>query len=161
MQLEELQKLIKSLVEGKKFEQEMWRYIQDELTGVIMYWQKDQLFEKSIGSDGIKFGKYTTESRSKGRDLSRGEKRKTRNLEYTLIDTGDFYDGLRIKVNRHTKTIDIWSETDHMDEMYENPAFNTHNFFGLTPNSLRHIRVAILEHMNKWARYRIAMGRPL
>jgi len=163
MELKELQAVLKDMVEGKKFEQEMWRYIKDQEAGRIMYWQKDQLFNKSIGADGIKFGKYKNESRSKGRDITRGEKRKSRNQEYTMIDTGDFYDKMYIKVNAHTKTIDIGSNTEHMDEMYANdpPHFNTTEFFGLTPFSLRQVIKPIKDHMNKWARYRIAMNRRL
>ena len=58
MELKELQAALKDMVEGKHFEREMWRYIDDQMQGVIMYWQKDQLFEKSIGADGVKLGTY-------------------------------------------------------------------------------------------------------
>lgn len=161
MQLEELKKALDDIVLGKEFEKYMWKYLQSELTGTIMYWQRDQLFNKSIGADGVKFGKYRNESRSKGRDLSRGEKRKARNIEYTLIDTGDFYDKMYVKVDRRSKTIDIGSTTEHMDEMYENPAFNTHEFFGLTPHSLRQIMKPLKIEMARWVRYRILFNRKL
>jgi hypothetical protein len=165
MQLEELKKALDDIVKGKEFEKYMWKYLQSELTGTIMYWQRDQLFNKSIGADGVKFGKYSNESRDKGRYRTRADRsqatKKKANLEYTLIDTGDFYDKMYVKVDRRSKTIDIGSTTEHMDEMYDNPAFNTHEFFGLTPHSLRQIMKPLKIEMARWVRLRILYNRRL
>lgn len=141
-------------------ENELWRYMEDQLQGVLMFYQKKQLFKDSIGSDDMKLGYYSNESRSKGRDLTRGEKRKNRNQEFTMIDSGDFFDKMEVIVDKSAKEITFTSNTSHLAEMLTNQFFETHNFFGLTRLNVTHlINLHLKEHMKEWTRIQLTKKR--
>ena len=137
MDLITLNKKIKRIANTKAFEIEMYKYIKNELQGVIIFYQKKQLFEDSIGADGVKLGQYSV----KGYD--------DYGKDFSMIYTGDFRDKLKVTVLY--RKISITSQTDHLFEMETSPFFKTHDFFGLTPLNLTHLlNIHIKPHMLEW-----------
>lgn len=94
---------------------------------VILEMNKDQLFNKHIGSDNVILGYY-----SNNRDPEQYDgpgPAKEPGQPFTMIDTGLFKSGLRIEF--YYRHISIRSDY-HYQDLDSNPFFNTSQFYGLT-----------------------------
>lgn len=115
---------------------------------VILFYQRQQLFRKSIGSDSepLGFYSYSTEVFTKGR--------KKYKEPFTMVDSGSFREGLFVKT--YYRHLIISSTTPNLDKMYDNEAYNTHNFFGLTEDSYnRFINNQVKPFLRTWLREQI------
>ena len=142
MHPEELTKYLKENVNAKSLEIAMFKYIKSELQGVFLYWQKDQMFNKSVGSDGQPLGFY--KHKRKGKDEGQ---------PYTMVDTGQLKEKTYIKV--YYRHIIIGSERVKPDaeklRMFEH--FENKNWWGLTDKNLQKIiRIYLIPFCQEWMR---------
>ena len=89
---------------------------------MVLFYQRQQLFKKSIDSDGNPLGFYKTDRK--------GVKKKAGN-PFTMVTSGLF------KKNLFYRDGKITSKVPYLSEMKKNPAFLSTKFFGLTEDSYR------------------------
>ena len=121
MTLKELKNNIDRIVETKGATYALFRHIKAN-PDLMLDFNRKQLFDQGVGADGKHLGSY-----SLNRDPE-SDKRKEPGQVFTMIDTGLFKQGLRLKT--HYRKIIITSPY-HTNAMLKNPNFNTTEFFRL------------------------------
>ena len=155
MTLWDLKERLESLTTGKAFEKEMWRYMQSELTGVLLYYQNQQLFKMSVGADKHPLGFYKSARnvmKKYGVSIKKAHDPGT-SYPFKMVETGSFKRGMRVIVDRRSKTIDFTSNTPHLQEMLSNinNQFMTTNFFGLIwKHQTNFVNLHVKPHMLVW-----------
>lgn len=155
MTLWDLNERLSKIVEGKEFEREMWRYIKEELSGVLLFYQNRQLFELSIGADKYPLGFYRSPKNIKKKFGVSYEDAQDPGTAYpfNMVNTGSFKKGMMVFVDRRSHFIEFTSTTPHLQDMLDNDnnQFITTNFFGLIyKHQTNIINLHILPHMTVW-----------
>jgi len=114
---------------------------------IILFYQRQQLFRKSIDAKGEALGFYSrgTESISKGK--------KGFNDPYTMVDSGSFQRGLfvDVKANRFV----ISSKSPHLEDILNNEVFKGLELFGLTKDSQRRLmNTHLIPFIRTWIKER-------
>ena len=114
----------------------------------ILEAQRKQLFEESIGADGIPLGFY-------GYNTVKYDKSKKLGMQFTMVSSGTFERGLFVKVN--SKNIVVGSNpASHVAKMQQNKNFDTVDFFGLTPQNLGFLKRRLTNYIGEWTANGIA-----
>lgn len=164
MNLKELHSNLKKL-SGEKglssYEKEMYRYIKNELKGVIIRLQKDQIFIEGVDQNDNIFGVYKSQKRARKRSdqsfYSWRQKvnKKEAGDQFTMVQTGDFRDQIFVTVLY--RNIKISSSSPHLPLMKKNTNFRTHDFFGLNFKNLGIlIDDHIKPHMDEWLKRQLS-----
>lgn len=141
MDLFQLNNNLKKYASSAKFRKVLLAFIKENPHLVLQY-NKKQLFEDSIGADGIDLGFYSY-SIVKYSDYKKGGE------PYTMFESGRFYDGMFAKV--YYNKIIISSSVEYLDEILDNPNFITNEFFGLTDENLILLkRIHLTPYLREW-----------
>lgn len=145
----ELEKKIKEKLDTKKLEIELFKYLKSNPEKILFY-QRQQLFKKSIGADDESLGSYSEGSENINPKKVKGSK-------FSMVDSGDFKKGLFVKV--HYRHLIISSSTSHLKDMLENESFETIDFFGLTEDSYRRFNESVIKpFILSWTKKQISEG---
>ena len=164
MTLWDLNERLKEINENDAWHREMWRYIQAELKGVLLYYQNIQLFEQSKGADNYPLGFYSNVKnvrRKYGVSLSDAND-PGRNYPFKMVETGRFKAGMYVNVDRRSRTIEFGSTAPHLADMLKNAdgVFMTTNFFGLTyKHQTNFINLHVIDYMIRWQRKFLLSGK--
>ena len=110
---------------------------------VILFYQRQQLFRRSIDRKGRPLGFYSraTESISKGR--------KKENAPFSMVSSGGLKRGLFVDVKKNRFIIS--SKTPELNEILNNEVFNDLELFGLTDDSKRRMmNTHIIPFIRTW-----------
>lgn len=133
--VQELRFKLRKMRTQHELEKELFRFIKVR-PYVVMNYQENQLFRASVGADGVSLGTYS-------RNYPRGTQNtsglesvndKTQGTPYNMQWSGDFRNRLYMKVMK--LSLIISSRSSDLTDMLQNPAFETHKFFGLTDQSM-------------------------
>ena len=119
----------------------MFRYIKWNLTDVLMLMQKDQMFRKSEGADGIPLGYYGWQKNNKR--LREKPGKVFIDKPYDMVFTGRLRDKMRVKVT--LSYIEFSSDKSHVFRIQNRPFWGTTNWFGLTDANKRKLIDEYLE----------------
>jgi len=116
---------------------ESHRIIRQNEEEILNLNRDSQLYNKGIDSDGQRiFPTYSPFTRL----IKRSEGKIFNHV--TLFDTGDFYNGFRIKFNGYGKPFNIYSTDSKSSELQEN--YGT-NIFGLTDQNEKYVNYEIIK----------------
>lgn len=119
------------------FVKELFDYIERERLGTIVAYNKTQLFERSIGADGVSLGTYKKSTEERYDSLKKA------GTKYTMIDTGLFKSSIYAEVIDNE--IFVKSTDPKLSDMLNSSIYNTTEFFGLTDDSSKHF-------INRWVK---------
>lgn len=152
MTLEEMASRLKVLTSYDKTMQALFRYLKANKELILDY-NREQLFVDSQGSDGRALGYYAKQNNPDPDDPKQPDD------PFTMVDSGLFKSGLYIEF--HYRHIVIRSHY-HVYAMENNPAFETHEFFGLTEENMAHlIEHTVKPFLNAWHRQYLSSGKNL
>lgn len=126
MYLNELNKRLKVYSQTRHAEIALFKFLKEN-THLILAKQQEQLFHDSEDAEGFDLGFYSYNTKNYNPSKKGGQ-------PFSMIESGSFFDHLTVRVMyRH---IEIDSNTPHLFDMLNNPAFESVHFFGLTERSL-------------------------
>jgi hypothetical protein len=140
--------LEKLSLRGKTFTKDLNRAIAQHIKKnprIILFYQRQQLFRRSIDAKGNPLGFYSPVTEVIN-------KKKKANTPYTMVDSKAFKKGLKIDVKYNKIT--ITSTTPYLNEILDNKVFRDLTLFGLTEDSIRrmmntHIRPFVRRWINE------------
>lgn len=139
----ELSRRLKIYAKHKAIEIELFKFLKEN-PNLILQYNKRQLFEDSIGADGIDLGFYSYNTVKYNKFKKGGE-------PFTMIESAQFRDGLTAKVL--FRKVIITSDTPDLEDILLNPVFITTDFFGLTDENLILLkRFHTTNHIREWLR---------
>ncbi|RLA04534.1 MAG: hypothetical protein DRQ45_00600 [Gammaproteobacteria bacterium] len=142
MKLGEFSRRLKKYADGKSIENELMRYLRTN-PHLIMNPQREQLFTDSIGADGDSLGFYSyNTAKFKGQEHKRGGK------AFDMLASGDFSNRMFIRFRGND--IFVGSSTNHLQAMYDNKAFDTIDFFGLTAENEKALKNKLTRYSAEW-----------
>ena len=110
-----------------KFSIEVFGFIQNHLIGVLLLMQKEQLFELSIGADGIPLGFYNRKKK-KQTPRAAGE-------PYDMVFSGTLRDSIKIRITG--SSIIFEADDKYVRRVRFDTIFGTKEWFGLSPDNLK------------------------
>lgn len=109
-----------------KFAESVFFFIDKSLKNVLIELQKDQLFNDSIGADGVKLG-YYRRAKKRARSRAKGE-------QYDMVFTGFLKNSIRVIISRGE--IVFKADNEYMYTIRFRDFFGTDDWFGLTEENL-------------------------
>lgn len=103
-----------------QFRKSIIRYIKNNLTEILLNFQKKQLFENSEGADSVKLGTYSPNSR------------KAPGQPFDMVDTGLLKRSLRIEVSIERAEVVFVMDSKYRDRVRFQQPFKTSHWMGLT-----------------------------
>lgn len=127
-----IQKMEKVIADIPK---ETERIVKDNEKEILDLNREEQLYKKGIDSDGKRLKPYkpftVSIKRAKGEIFNRT----------TLLDTGDFYKGFKIKFNGFSNPFNIYSTDSKSSELVEKYG----NIFGLTKENEKYLNNELIK----------------
>jgi len=109
---------------------------------IIIEMVSEQLFVDSIDYEGLDLGFY-------GKNIKQFDPSKSPGEPFTMISSGGLKKGLFVIVTE--KEIIIGSSTPDIEDILNNPVFDSNRFFGLTGDNLRKLkREHLTPYLAKW-----------
>jgi hypothetical protein len=155
---------VKAGMTQSAMEKGFFTWLKANKTDDLLAMQKNQLFGNSEGADNIKLGSYSSTNKRKN---------KTKGMPFTMIDTGELFNKMKVVIRVSKKEIDfvntrqgIGPDTDTNPETNfrygvsskGKQIFDTPYWFGLTDEHFMILDSWALEYSIQWTLNKFATG---